>query len=485
MKKRVLILSTSAGSGHKAAASALEKVFRQSPEVAEVVNKDALDLTNETFEKVYSDLFLDLVKNNPLFIGWWYDESDVPWRTDTVRQLFDQLNAEPLIRFVKDFRPDIVVCTHYMPAGIISQLLAKRQLNATLSIVTTDYDFHSMWLSKLFHRYFVALEETKAHLLALGLPEDRITVSGIPVDPAFSTPVDCEAILAKYHLRPDRPILLLSAGTVGGGPIKAIVDRLMLLRNDVQTVVVCGKNKELRRDLEVFVTAQADKFRVLGYTQDMADLMKVATLFIGKPGGLAVSEAMAVGLPMVVGMPIPGQEERNSDHLLEKGAAIRFNDTTVITYKIDTLLDDPERLQRMRENARRLGRPDAAHQIVATLLSEKDPEPLYIDKRDKKYMAEIARGVASVAPKPESNGIANIVLYDEHTGVAIGAITDAQLQFLIDHLVEEDIKDDDYYINQVTIDMLYEKGASRDLIDCLEKAIARTGEADIRWARRD
>ncbi len=481
MRKRVLILSTSAGSGHKVAASALEKVFCRYAEVEQVVNKDALELTNEAHRSLYSKVFLELVQKYPRFLGWWYDESDEPWKTDDMRLMLDRLNAEPLVKFIKHFDPDITVCTHFMPAGIISHLLSKKELHTILSIVTTDYDFHSMWLSQLFHRYFVALDETKAHLIALGLPESHITVSGIPVDPAFSTPVHHADVLAKYDLRPDKPVLLLSAGTFGNSLMKTVVEQFLQLRHDVQTVIICGKNRELRRDIEVLVAAQPTSFRVLGYTHDIANLMKIATLFIGKPGGLTSSECMAVGLPMVICMPIPGQEERNSDHLLEKGAAIKCNDLTVVAYKIDKLLDDPDRLQQMRINTRRLGQPHAAQIIAETLLKAPDISPMYIDKETRQRMAEAARGTIGIPHFARPQNGEQVLLYDAQTGVLIGVITKLQLQFLLDHLEEENEHDDDYYINQATVEMLEDFGASAELLTVLQKAIAGVGEADIRW----
>jgi processive 1,2-diacylglycerol beta-glucosyltransferase len=95
--------------------------------------------------------------------------------------------------------------------------------------------------------------------------------------------------------------------------------------------------------------------------------MAAADLLVGKPGGLTTSEALARGLALVVVNPIPGQEERNADHLLEQGAAIRCNNLPVIAWKIDRLLDDPARLSQMQERARGLGRPGAASEVVAHL----------------------------------------------------------------------------------------------------------------------
>jgi processive 1,2-diacylglycerol beta-glucosyltransferase len=483
MKQRILILSASAGSGHVTAARALEKVFAKSPDVESVVHKDALEFTNQAFRDFYSELYLTLVKRSPHFVGWWYDESDEPWRTDQVRGMMDRINLQPLTRFILEFQPHRVVCTHYLPAGLVAYLMEKQQIDTHLSIVTTDYDFHSQWLSKRFNRYFVAIEQTRAHLVALGIPEERVTVSGIPVDPAFSEPIDRAAVLARYRLDDDRPILMLSAGAVGGGPVRATVEQLMLLRHDAQCIVICGRNAALRSEIEALVVSQAEKFRILGFTADMPSLMQIATLFIGKPGGLAASEAMAAGVPMVINSPIPGQEERNSDHLLENGAAIKTNDMTIVAYKIGRLLDDPERLRRMRENTHRLGRPDAARTIVDTLLDRAPAPPIEISREHQQRMVEVIRGV-NVAPQESRWPAGEIAIFDQRTGVLLGALTEEQFAFLSSQLENESADDDDYYINESTVESLRLAGADAELLDLLRQALGPDGEGDIRWDRR-
>src|SRR5580704_17635780 len=187
MKKRVLIISTSAGTGHVRAGDALTKVFEEHPDVGEVVHSDALDFTNKLFRDFYSKLYARLVQTAPEFLGWWYKESDVPWKTDGMRLMLDRLNTGPLVKFIRQFKPHITVCTHFMPAGIISHLIAKSLLDAHLSIVVND----------------------------LGFPKDTITVSGIPIDPAFAVPIDRLATRVEYGLHPTRPTLLLSAGALG------------------------------------------------------------------------------------------------------------------------------------------------------------------------------------------------------------------------------------------------------------------------------
>jgi processive 1,2-diacylglycerol beta-glucosyltransferase len=373
--RKVLILSASAGTGHVRAAEALEKVFRQQPDVGEVRNVDALRFTNRLFRDFYSKLYIQLVQRAPTILGIVYNSMDEPWKTDRMRLMLDRLNTGPLERFIARFKPDITVCTHFLPAEIISYLITKGKLNARLSIVVTDLDVHAMWLCRTFHRYFVALEESKIHLENLGLPADHITVSGIPIDPAFGQPGNRDDLRRQAGFDTDRPLFLISGGALGVSPAAGVLDGLARLRHPAQAVVICGKNTEMQAGMEQQARAieaahPGLSFRVLGYTDEMHKWMQMSDIFIGKPGGLTTAESLASGLPMVIVAPIPGQEERNSDHLLEKGIALKCNEFTTLAYKIDGLLDQPGQLAAMREKALAFGRPHAAATIVDSLLHQ-------------------------------------------------------------------------------------------------------------------
>lgn len=391
-KHRVLILSASAGTGHLRAADALEKACHRRPEISDVTHVDALNYTNKLFRDFYSKFYTGLVKSAPTFLGWWYETSDEPWRTDRMRFMLDRMNTGPLVRLIQKLNPDITICTHFLPAEIISHLIQAKKIQAKLSIVVTDFDFHSMWLSRAFHHYFVALDETKVHLEMLGLPGDHITVSGIPVDPQFAERKDKAAVRENYGLSTGRPVILVSGGALGVGPAEHVVRVLKHLQQPAQIVVVCGKNEELRQK----VARQSEdapshlRFKILGFTDAMHDWMTAADLYVGKPGGLTTAEALAKGLPMVIFSPIPGQEERNSDHLLEKGVAIKCNEFTTMAYKIDQLFAEEGRLARMQEAALKLGRPHAAQTVVDTLLGEFDKKTHEVCKEDRASMAERA-----------------------------------------------------------------------------------------------
>ena len=191
---------------------------------------------------------------------------------------------------------------------------------------------------------------------------------------------------------------------------------------------------------------------------------------------------MAAGLPMLIVNPIPGQEERNSDHLLEEGAAMRANQLTTLAYKIERVLGEQGRLAQMQANARRMGRPDAAQVIVDILLYD-TPVPMVITPAAQRQIAEVAAGTALPPPPPGPDVPHGVALYDEHTGVLVG-LTDNQRQFLRQHLEEESAEDDDYYINLATVELLQASGADAELLGVLRTALAERGEADLRWARK-
>jgi processive 1,2-diacylglycerol beta-glucosyltransferase len=153
------------------------------------------------------------------------------------------------------------------------------------------------------------------------------------------------------------------------GPIKTLIASLRQLRHPAQILAICGRNEALRQELERMAASNGGvTVKVIGFTTEIDELMAASELVVGKPGGLTSSEALARGLVFVVVNPIPGQEERNADHLLEEGAALRCNNLPVLAYKIDKLLDDPGRLSAMQAASKRMARPRAAYEIVNRLL---------------------------------------------------------------------------------------------------------------------
>jgi processive 1,2-diacylglycerol beta-glucosyltransferase len=385
MSKKVLILSASAGAGHLRAAQAIERAFAETGAAASVHNHDALEFTNPLFRRLYSKTYIEMVNRMPEVLGWLYERLDQPDQDDRLQLAFDKLNTGPLIKLLERLQPDITVCTHFLPAEIISWLIGKGRLATRQAIVVTDFDVHAQWLCPNYAHYFVAIDETRAHLEELGVPAGKVTVSGIPIDPVFARPKDRRAMREKHGLRTDGAVILTSAGGFGVGRIDELMTALLKIQHPAQVIAICGRNEELKGRLARLAhRLPADArvtLKVVGYTTEMDEYMAAADLIVGKPGGLTTSEAMARGLVFVVVSPIPGQEERNSDHLLEEGAALRCNNLPVLGYKIDRLLDDARRLDAMRANALRLGRPRAAFDIVAKVTQLEDSEPRRIVRR--------------------------------------------------------------------------------------------------------
>ena len=373
-RTRVLILSASAGAGHVRAAQAIERAFEAVGPDADVHHFDILDYANPLFRTVYSKMYLDMVNKMPEVLGWLYDQFDKPWKARGRKLAFDKLNVRPFIRLLKSHRPDVVVCTHALPAEIISwlSLRKRRPMPIRQSIVITDFDVHALWLCDHYERYYVALEETRVHLEELGVPAEKIEVTGIPIDPEFSRPHDRRQIRLDHGLDPDLATILLSAGGFGVGRVETVVALLLRLQHPAQVVAICGRNEALKAELEAVAARQPIGSRVtlkvVGYTDAMHEFMAASDLIVGKPGGLTTSEALASGLGFVVVNPIPGQEERNSDHLLENGVAIKCNNLPTLTYKVDRLLADPARLAAMQARSRAMGRPRSAFDVQRSLM---------------------------------------------------------------------------------------------------------------------
>ena len=373
MKPCVLLLSATSGAGHVRAAQALEKAFLARGDCV-VEHIDALQYVSRLFQRVYDKAYISMVRHAPELMGLLYERTDRPWLHPRRRLALDRLNTGPMIRMLKRVQPDLCVATHFLPAEIIAWLIAKRQLRAHNAIVVTDYDVHAMWLVRTVDRYYVAIDEAAEYLARIGVPREKLRVTGIPVDPLFATPVNRSAARKQLGFDAAATVILISAGGYGIGPVEQLVKDLLALQRPWQIAAIAGKSEKTHKRLEE-LAKEAGKLPSgslrlcpVGFTTEMDKYMAAADLMVGKAGGLTTSEALARGLPMALIEPIPGQEERNADHLLEAGAAIRCNNLPVAAWKIAALLDDSTRWARIREAAKNLGRPDAAAAIAEDAL---------------------------------------------------------------------------------------------------------------------
>lgn len=362
----VLVLSAASGAGHVRAADALISAFSMKNVSAE--HREVLRFTTPLFRKVYSDLYIDLVNKRPEILGWVYNSLDRPWKFQKRRLAMDLLNTGPLVKLLKKTGPSAAICTHFLPSEILVHLKKKRLINFPVGIVVTDYDAHAMWLYKDIDWYFVACEETKIYLQKLGISPESIHITGIPIDPAFARKLSNREARLRHGLLPDMTTILVSAGGFGVGPMEMLIRSLDEVRTPIQMVVICGKNDKLKDDIENIKTGHPKK--VVGFTGEMDSYMAASDFLVGKAGGLTSSEAFAQGLILIVVNPVPGQEERNSDHFLEEGLAIRCNNIPALGHKIDALLKDRARVACMRGNIQRFARPHAAADIVSIVMND-------------------------------------------------------------------------------------------------------------------
>jgi processive 1,2-diacylglycerol beta-glucosyltransferase len=284
-----------------------------------------------------------------------------------VRRTLAKWKASRFIKRMREFKPDVVLCTHFMPldvAGRLKEKSAGKFAPLTASVVT-DFEAHALWMEAGVDLYCVAAEETKARLVARGAPADKVVVTGIPIAQKFVVPVDAAASRLRLGLRDDLPVLLVLGGGFGWGPLVEIFGELNKLTTPVQVVVVCGKNDKLRRELAVM--PRRHPTHVLGFVTNMHEIMSVATVILTKPGGLTTSEALAMGKPIFVLNPIPGQEAANSDFLLGYGAAAKANRVEDLPFRLEKLLGSAK-LGELAAAARALGKPGAAQAVCRSVL---------------------------------------------------------------------------------------------------------------------
>jgi processive 1,2-diacylglycerol beta-glucosyltransferase len=189
-------------------------------------------------------------------------------------------------------------------------------------------------------------------------------VSGIPIHPKFSEEKDRKELLAKHGLNDHSPLILISAGSFGVTPLGEVIADFGAIEDEFQIMVVCGNNAELKKDLESKRESEPRLKKVFGIVDFMDELMAISDLLITKPGGITVSESMAMGVPMIFIEPIPGQEEANADYLVEQGAGVKARNLPVLLYKLGQLVRNPKKLADMSERAKTISRPFAAKTIA-------------------------------------------------------------------------------------------------------------------------
>ena len=359
---RILIATVTAGAGHLQAATALEEAWRVLRPDDAVAKVDLLDFVSRLQRNVYVKGYVKLVEHAPELWGMVFKKTDNPKLLRKVarfRRGFAERTNKRFVKYLKAFQPDAVICTHYLPVEIMAHL-ERKGFNPLTVCVVTDFEAHALWMEQAVDLYCVAAQETKASLVARGAMAENVAVTGVPIAVKFASCLDARAVRKNFGLRDDLPVLLVLGGGFGMGPVAKILSALDKVERDFQTLVVAGRNEKLRRELACGDFRRPT--RVLGFVTNMHELMAVADLIITKPGGLTTSEALAMGKPLFILNPIPGQEAANSDFLLERGAAAKVNRIEDAPFRLDQLIGS-RKLKEMGRAARALGHPNAAQEI--------------------------------------------------------------------------------------------------------------------------
>lgn len=349
------------------AAAAIKQEIVQRNANAVVTILDTFRYASPLIEKIVLGTYMEIIKMTPLIYGYLYRQAEKEkplsgFAKQEFNRIINKLAAPKLISFIEEMAPQVIVCTHPFPLGILADLRRQGKCDVPIVAAITDFTVHPFWLFEDVDCYLVAADSLVQAFADYGIDRQRIAATGIPIDPAFNLPQNRSALRQQWQMDPELPAILVMGGGLGMGPLADVVKELAAARLPCQLMVVCGRNEQLRNKLSKANLPAT--VHVLGYLQNIHELMAACDVMIGKAGGLTSSEAMASGLPMFITAPIPGQEERNAEFLESAGAAKLVKDPKDLVTQIRKYLAKPAWQAAMAEAARKIGRPMSAAMAV-------------------------------------------------------------------------------------------------------------------------
>ena len=362
---RALILSASFGGGHHQANEAVGGALRAIMPDLEVRQTDFLTHLRGYERTIVLGTYLGWLKHSPGSYRWYYRFTDRETEPRAIRDTYQWMGREGLRRELREFGPDLVISSYPTPAAVAGHLRGREKLDFLNVLIVTDYRIHQHWIRPEADLTLAPSQQAAEQLIRRGLPAGKVAVSGIPIHPRYRALIgaDKTALRLKHGLSPELPLLLVSGGALGTyRSLGTLLSELAGLGRRVQVVVTSGA------DAPGVTSLGGATFHLTGFTRAFPELLAAADIVVGKAGGLTVAESMALGVPMVIFEPIPGQEEHNAEYLERGGAAIWARTRSALRPAILRALDDDEHA-RLSAGATRLSTPDAADRAAALLLA--------------------------------------------------------------------------------------------------------------------
>lgn len=370
--KKILILYVAEYRGHKKAALNIEEAlhFVSSDGETEVIN--AFRYLSPRTERLLDALYIFIVRCIPKLWGKIYDRRRIVDNINFLRKIANKFYFRKLKTLFAKFTPDIIINTQAFPCIVCADYKHKYKLNVPVIGVITDYYPHRFWVNPYVDYYIVPTPEAKDVLVQEGIREEKIYITGIPISVKFLNVCSHKEVAEHFGFDVDKPTILIMGGGLGIGPIKKIVEEIDCLDREIdfQVIVVCGKNRKLyewcRNNKERF----RRKVFYFGYIDFVNQLMDFSNIIITKAGGITLSEALCKGLGIIIVNPIPGQEERNVQYLIKKGAVVRVNNVGDVGNKVKELLLDRERLYSLKIKAKENSLIDSSLRIADFIMSK-------------------------------------------------------------------------------------------------------------------
>jgi 1,2-diacylglycerol 3-beta-galactosyltransferase len=365
-KRRILVLTSDAGFGHRSAANAVAAaILDKYGEECEVhIANPMEDRRAPFFLRDASADYDRVVRNTPELYRFYYDASDTSVTSAIVESALTVLLFEVLRDVVRTYQPDTIVTTYPLYITALDAFFTVTGRDIPLIAVVTDLaNVHRMWFSKSVDACLVPTSNVLEQALGYGLAQEQVHVTGIPVNPqAVKDPRSRADIQAGFGWRTDLPTIL----AVGSKRVERLMDTLNVLNHfgaPLQLVVAAGRDERLYHELQA--VDWHVPVHLYEYAHNVPLMMRGADALICKAGGLIVTEALAVGCPMILIDLIQGQETGNAEYVVANGAADLARSDVEVLEVMAHLMKDEWRLLRERAlNAASLGHPFAAYDVA-------------------------------------------------------------------------------------------------------------------------